>query len=128
MPPELPSICVDEMRLEEIVHNLLDNAVKYSRAGGRIMIGVLARDSEIVLSVADEGVGIPAEDLPRIFERFYRADRARSRELGGTGLGLSIVKHIAQLHRGRVEAESVIDHGTTISVILPAEGSSVTQS
>jgi len=127
-PAELPSIRVDEMRLEEIVHNLLDNAVKYSREGGRIVISMMARDGELVLSVADEGVGIPAEDLPRIFERFYRADRARSRELGGTGLGLSIVKHIAQLHRGRVEAESVIDRGTTISVILPAEGSSVTQS
>ena len=127
-PPELPSIRADEMRLEEIVHNLLDNAVKYSREGGRVAIGVGTRDSELVLSVADEGVGIPAEDLPRIFERFYRADRARSRELGGTGLGLSIVKHIAQLHGGRVEAESVIDQGTTISVILPAGGPSVTQS
>src|SRR5438105_12331711 len=101
------------MRLEEIVHNLLDNAINYSREGGRIVIGVLARDSEVVLSVADEGVGIPAEDLARIFERFYRADRARSRELGGTVIGLSIVKHNAQLQRGRVEAVSVIDHGTT---------------
>jgi two-component system phosphate regulon sensor histidine kinase PhoR len=107
---------------------LLDNAVKYSHEGGRIVISMMARDGDIVLSVADEGVGIPAEDLPRIFERFYRADRARSRELGGTGLGLSIVKHIAQLHGGRVEAESVIGQGTTISVILPTEGSSATQS
>jgi len=128
LAPELPSIRAGEMRLEEIVHNLLDNAVKYSREGGRVVIGVGTRDSELVLSVADEGVGIPAEDLPRIFERFYRADRARSRELGGTGLGLSIVKHIAQLHGGRVEAESVIGQGTTISVILPAEGPSVMQS
>ena len=128
MPANLPSVRVDEMRLEEIVHNLLDNAVNYSRVDGRIVIALVTRDREVVLSVADEGVGIPAEDLPRIFERFYRADRARSRELGGTGLGLSIVKHIAQLHGGRVEAESVIGQGTTISVILPAEGSSVTQS
>jgi two-component system phosphate regulon sensor histidine kinase PhoR len=128
LPAELPSIRVDEMRLEEIVHNLLDNAVKYSHEGGRIVIGVAVRKSELVLSVADEGVGIPAEDLPRIFERFYRADRARSRELGGTGLGLSIVKHIVQLHGGRVEAESVIDQGTTISVILPIADSAVTQS
>ena len=106
----------------------LDNAVKYSREGGRIVIRMMARDGELVLSVADEGVGIPAEDLPRIFERFYRADRARSRELGGTGLGLSIVKHIAQLHGGRVEAESIIDQGTTISVILPIADPAVTQS
>ena len=127
-PAKLPSVRVDEMRLEEIVHNLLDNAVKYSHEGGRIVISVRARDSEVVLSVADEGIGIQAADLPRIFERFYRADRARSRELGGTGLGLSIVKHIAQLHGGRVEAESVINRGTTITVILPIAGPSVTQS
>jgi len=109
----------DERRLEEVVHNLLDNAVKYSPQNGRILIQASAPNQEIVLSVCDAGVGIAATDLPRIFERFYRADRARSRELGGTGLGLSIVKHIAQLHGGRVEAESVVGQGTTIRVILP---------
>jgi len=93
--------------------------VKYSPQNGRILIQASAPDQEIVLSVRDEGVGIAAGELPRIFERFYRADRARSRELGGTGLGLSIVKHIAQLHGGRVEAESVVGQGTTIRVILP---------
>ena len=114
-----PTLRVDERRLEEVVHNLLDNAVKYSHQNGRILIQAGAPDQEVVLSVRDEGVGIAANDLPRIFERFYRADRARSRELGGTGLGLSIVKHIAQLHGGRVEAESVVGQGTTIRVILP---------
>jgi two-component system phosphate regulon sensor histidine kinase PhoR len=116
------------MRLEEIVHNLLDNAVKYSHRGGPIAISVVARDSEVALSVIDRGIGIPASELPRIFERFYRVDRARSRELGGTGLGLSIVKHIAQLHGGRVEANSAIDEGTAISVVLPIAGPAVTQS
>ncbi len=116
----LPPLRADEMRLEEVIHNLLDNAVKFSREGGRISINVAQHDREIALSVSDEGIGIPASDLPRIFERFYQVDRARSPEgLRGTGLGLSIVKHIAQLHGGRVEAESTLGRGTTIRVILP---------
>lgn len=119
VPDNFPTVRADERRLEEVVHNLLDNAVKYSHQNGHILIQAGAPDQEVVLTVRDEGVGIAANDLPRIFERFYRADRARSRELGGTGLGLSIVKHIAQLHGGRVEAESVVGHGTTIRVILP---------
>src|SRR6478735_1882951 len=119
VPDDFPTVHADERRLEEVVHNLLDNAVKYSHQNGRIVINAGAPDQEVVLSVCDEGIGIAASDLPRIFERFYRADRARSRELGGTGLGLSIVKHIAQLHGGRVEAESVVGQGTTIRVILP---------
>jgi two-component system phosphate regulon sensor histidine kinase PhoR len=119
VPDNFPTVRADERRLEEVVHNLLDNAVKYSHQNGRILIQAAAPDQEVVLSVRDEGVGIAANDLPRIFERFYRADRGRSRELGGTGLGLSIVKHIAQLHGSRVEAESVVGEGTTIRVILP---------
>ena len=119
VPDDFPTVHADERRLEEVVHNLLDNAVKYSHQKGRIVLNAGAPDQEVVLSVSDEGVGIAANDLPRIFERFYRADRARSRELGGTGLGLSIVKHIAQLHGGRVEAESVVGQGTTIRVVLP---------
>src|SRR5207248_5609146 len=119
VPDNFPTVRADERRLEEVVHNLLDNAVKYSHQNGRILIQARAPDQEVVLSVRDEGVGIAANDLPRIFERFYRADRARSRELAGTGLGLSIVKHIAQLHGGRVEAESVVGQGITIRVILP---------
>jgi len=110
----------DEERLREVYDNLLDNAVKYSAKGGEIHLGAERRDGEIMLSVSDNGVGISPEDLPRIFERFYRADKARSRELGGTGLGLSIVKHIAQLHGGRVDATSQLRKGTTIRVILPA--------
>ena len=119
MPDNFPALHADERRLEEVVHNLLDNAVNYSHENGHILIQAAAPEQEIVLSVCDEGVGIASADLPRIFERFYRADRARSRELGGTGLGLSIVKHIAQLHGGRVEAESTLGQSTTIRVILP---------
>lgn len=110
----------DEGRLREVFDNLLDNAVKYSNKGAQIRLGAARHDDEIVLSVSDDGIGISQEELPRIFERFYRADKARSRELGGTGLGLSIVKHIAQLYDGRVEAESEPGAGTTVRVILPA--------
>ena len=93
--------------------------MKYSSKGGEIRLSAARRDHEIVLGVSDTGIGISPDDLPRIFERFYRADKARSRELGGTGLGLSIVKHIAQLHGGRVEAESELGKGATIRVVLP---------
>jgi two-component system phosphate regulon sensor histidine kinase PhoR len=117
--PDLPLIQADETRLQEILYNLLDNALKYTPPGGKIRLQAQRVGHEIALSVSDTGVGIPEADLARIFERFYRADKARSRELGGTGLGLSIVKHIAQLHGGRVEAESQPDRGTTIRVLLP---------
>ena len=113
------TIRADEERLREVFDNLLDNAVKYSGNGGAIRLASERCNGEVILTVSDSGVGIGREDLPRIFERFYRADKARSRELGGTGLGLSIVKHIVQLHGGRVEAESELGKGTTIRVVLP---------
>ena len=120
VPPDLSTIRVDRTRLREAIYNLLDNAVKYSREHGEIRLRTRRRDGEIELSVSDDGVGIAKEDLPRIFERFYRADKARSADkVSGTGLGLAIVKHIAQLHGGRVEAESELEKGTTIRVVLP---------
>jgi two-component system phosphate regulon sensor histidine kinase PhoR len=97
--------------------------VKYSQPGGTVFLRAELNGERVRISVADEGIGIPEADLPRIFERFYRADKARSRELGGTGLGLSIVKHIVLLHGGTVEAESEPGKGTTISVLLPANSS-----
>lgn len=116
---DCPAIYADEARLREVFDNLLDNAVKYSSEKGEIRLRAERRMNLTVLSVSDDGIGIGAEDLPRIFERFYRVDKARSRELGGTGLGLSIVKHIAQLHGGGVEAESELEKGATIRVLLP---------
>jgi two-component system phosphate regulon sensor histidine kinase PhoR len=118
-PPDLPKLEADENRLQEIIYNLLDNAVKYSQAGSVITLRAAVEGDRARISVSDEGIGISASDLSRIFERFYRADKGRSRELGGTGLGLSIVKHIAQLHGGTVEAESEPGKGTTIRVNLP---------
>jgi len=119
LAPGLPTIRADEERLEEVLSNLLDNAVKYSRENGEVRLRAEQRGGEVVVSVSDNGAGIGENDLPRIFERFYRADKARSRELGGTGLGLSIVKHIVQLHGGRVEAESEFGCGATIRMVLP---------
>jgi two-component system phosphate regulon sensor histidine kinase PhoR len=119
LSPDARTIRADEMRLHEVLYNLLENAVKYSRENGEIRLRAAQHGHEIMLSVTDNGIGIRKDDLPRIFERFYRADKARSRELGGTGLGLAIVKHIAQLHGGRVEAESELGRGTTIRVVLP---------
>jgi PAS domain S-box len=119
LPSDMPPIRADETRLQEVLYNLLENAVKYSRENGEIRLQAERCGPEIVISVGDNGIGISRDDLPRIFERFYRADKARSRELGGTGLGLAIVKHIAQLHGGRVEAESEPGRGTTVRVFLP---------
>src|SRR5204863_10054490 len=115
-----PTLPADRERLQEALHNLLDNAGKYSPEHGQIRVTARQRDEEIVLSVGDSGIGIGREDLPRIFERFYRADKARTAEnIRGTGLGLAIVKHVTQLHGGRVEAESEIGKGTTICMVLP---------
>ena len=120
LPASVPIVRGDETRLQEILYNLLDNAVKYSRENGEVRLQAERRGNEIALSVSDNGLGIAREDLPRIFERFYRADKARSPEgTRGTGLGLSIVKHIAQLHGGRVQADSEPGKGTTIRVIIP---------
>jgi two-component system phosphate regulon sensor histidine kinase PhoR len=118
-PGNLPHLHADEDRLQEVIYNLLDNAVKYSKPGGTVSLRAEIAGAQVRISVGDQGSGIREADLPRIFERFYRADKARGGELSGTGLGLSIVKHIVQLHGGTVEAESEAGRGTTISVLIP---------
>jgi two-component system phosphate regulon sensor histidine kinase PhoR len=125
-PPADPvSTLADEEALAEILENLVDNAIKYTPAGGRITLRWFAEGDEAIVQVADTGVGIPSKDLPRIFERFYRVDRARSRALGGTGLGLSIVKHLAQSLGGSVSAGSEIGRGSVFTVRLPLADNSV---
>ncbi|MGH2651146.1 MAG: ATP-binding protein, partial [Actinomycetota bacterium] len=106
--------------LSLLVRNLVDNAIRYTKPGGRVDVTLSNEGKEIVLSVADTGVGIPTRELPRIFERFYRVDRARSRETGGTGLGLSIVKHVIENHGGTVNVTSELGRGTRFEVRLPA--------
>ncbi len=109
----------DPVLLERALRNLVDNAVKYTPEGGSVTVGASVEGDEVVFFVRDTGMGIPAGDLPRIFERFYRVDKSRSRDLGGTGLGLAIVKHIAQLHGGSVSVESRVGSGSLFSVRLP---------
>lgn len=116
--------CVPNL-LEQAVVNLVDNAIKYSPEHTEVRIAARRRGQEIILSVADRGRGIEAEHLPRVFERFYRTDRARSRALGGTGLGLSIVKHVAEVHGGRTGVESVVGQGSTFTLYLQAGDGSV---
>jgi two-component system sensor histidine kinase SenX3 len=110
----------DETQLASMFTNLVDNAVKYTLPGGRVEVTGGCEDSEIVIRVSDTGIGIAEGKLPRIFERFYRVDKARSRETGGTGLGLSIVKHIAENHGGRVTVKSTLGEGSTFTVYLPS--------
>jgi two-component system phosphate regulon sensor histidine kinase PhoR len=118
--PDLPAVSGDARRLEEALRNLLDNALKYTPAGS-VVVRATRRDGEIEVVVRDTGIGIPEADLPRVFERFYRVGKDRSRETGGTGLGLAIVKHIVERHGGRVRAESDAD-GTSIYFTLPVAG------
>ncbi|MGD1018140.1 MAG: ATP-binding protein [Verrucomicrobiia bacterium] len=119
IPEQLPAVRADAQRLHQVLFNLLDNAIKYTQTGGHVTILAVEKDGAIETAVADDGAGIALEHLPHVFERFYRVDKARSRELGGTGLGLSIVKHIVQSHGGRVWAESQIEKGSTFFFTLP---------
>ncbi len=119
IPDTLPAVLADANRLAQVLLNLLDNAVKYNRPGGTITVTAIKEDDFVRISVSDTGIGIPPKDLPRLFERFYRVDKARSRELGGTGLGLSIVKHIVSTHRGEVFVESTPGEGSTFSFTIP---------
>ena len=107
-------------RMTQLVLNLLDNAVKYNREGGSVTATVRRQPGSVVLTVADTGVGIPPEATDRVFERFYRVDKSRSRKMGGTGLGLSIVKHIVGLYKGKINLTSAVGEGTTLEVTLPS--------
>jgi two-component system phosphate regulon sensor histidine kinase PhoR len=108
----------DKDRLKQVMINLIDNAIKYNKPNGNVLISYYATNSAVLISVADTGVGIPAEHLPRIFERFYRVDKERSREEGGTGLGLAIVKHILEAHGSKIEVQSEVGIGSTFQFSL----------
>ena len=108
-----------EKLLAEIIFNLCDNAIKYNKENGQVTVLVSETQEQVVLTVEDTGIGIPSEEVERIFERFYRVDKSHSRAIGGTGLGLSIVKHGAAYHKAKIEVNSTVGEGTAISVIFP---------
>ena len=119
VPRDLPPALADGRALEQVLTNLVDNAVKYCVEGATITLRAIAEESRVVISVEDTGPGIESRHLPRLFERFYRVDASRSRELGGTGLGLSIVKHLVEAMRGTVSVDSAPGRGTRFSFTLP---------
>ena len=110
---------LDQEKMQQCILNIVGNAVKYTPENGRVIIALTERKDEIVISVSDNGIGIPKKDLPYVFDRFYRVDEARARKTGGTGLGLSIAQQIVQLHQGIIEVDSEIGRGTIVSIILP---------
>ena len=117
----VPAILGEDSMLSEMVYNLCENAIKYNRPGGSVWVSLEDQTEEIRLSVKDNGIGIPEDSRLRVFERFYRVDKSRSKQIGGTGLGLSIVKHVVEFHQGRVELESSLGAGTEIRVFLPKQ-------
>ena len=110
----------DRERIEQVVMNIVSNAIKYTPDGGKIEIYAGSSGKSVFVRVTDNGIGIPEKDLPRLFERFYRVDKARSRESGGTGLGLSIAREILSQHRGEIKIDSVYGEGTDVRITLPA--------
>ena len=119
LPQCLPDVAADRRRIAEVLQNLLDNAIQYTPAGGEIVVSASAGGQEVTFTVSDTGIGIPQVDQPRIFERFYRVDVARSREVGGTGLGLSIAKHLVEAHGGRIWVESEVGRGSQFHFTVP---------
>jgi len=120
MPQKSPEVFVDKDKIEQVFQNILSNANKYTPKGGKIFINLGYTDKMVNITFIDTGIGIPKEDLPRIFERFYRVDKTRSREMGGTGLGLSIAQEIIRAHDGEIQIDSEPGQGTCVTISIPA--------
>ncbi len=114
-------IMLDQLKIQQSLTNVIGNSIKYTHKGGKVNIELYLEQSEVIIKISDNGIGIPEEELPFIFDRFYRVDKDRSRETGGTGLGLSITQQIIALHQGRIEVDSKVNEGTTIYIFLPSQ-------
>ncbi|VHH04440.1 two-component sensor histidine kinase [Streptococcus pyogenes] len=112
---------IDNDKMTQVIENILNNAIKYSPDGGKITVRMKTTDTQLIISISDQGLGIPKTDLPLIFDRFYRVDKARSRAQGGTGLGLAIAKEIIKQHHGFIWAKSDYGKGSTFTIVLPYE-------
>lgn len=123
----LEEVEADEDMIGQVLINLIDNAVKYTQKGGTVSISAQTQKDRVKVAVADTGIGIPIDSIPRLFERFYRVDKARSREMGGTGLGLAIVKHILELHHGKIEVDSIVGKGSTFTFYLPLKNAALVE-
>jgi signal transduction histidine kinase len=119
LPETISPVNIDSHRIKQVLYNLLDNAVAHTGKGGEITLAVQEKNAMVYVSVADTGEGIPAEELPMIFERFYRVDKSRTRATGGSGLGLTIVKRLVEAHGGTITVESHIGKGSTFTFSLP---------
>ena len=117
----LPEIVADKERIEQVIINVVSNAIKYTPDGGEIKLSARAADGGVELTISDNGIGIPAEDLPHLFERFYRVEKSRTSETGGTGLGLAIAKEIVDAHGGSISIASELGEGTAVTIYLPLE-------
>ena len=123
-PDEALWVSIDPQRFRHVIENLLSNALRYTPAGGEVSVEVAERDGEAVLVVADSGVGIPGDDLPHIFERFWRGEQSRARHTGGAGIGLAIVRELVRAHDGRIDVESKPGEGSRFRVSLPTRAAS----
>jgi two-component system sensor histidine kinase ResE len=110
---------LDPDRIEQVLTNLIDNAIRHTSEHGSVLISVASKENDLMIKIQDTGSGIPQEDLPFVFERFYKADKARTRGRAGTGLGLAIVKNIVEAHQGKIQVHSKLGEGTTFSILLP---------
>ena len=110
---------IDQDKMTQVLDNIINNAIKYSPDGGRIIVRLMETHTDLIVSISDEGLGIPRKDIPHLFDRFYRVDKARSRAMGGSGLGLAIAKEVVQLHGGKIWVNSIENKGSTFFVSLP---------